>query len=880
MGEQPRKLDYDELIDSSDEEQHSPLGEEDLPAEVWRQPAASHVPQLVRCATRLVLQSNKLMRENTSLRSSLEELPNKRADFDAQYHSQLQDQEKCQQVLRARLETLEVEQLDLQARAEQQEDEFSDLVERDRDASAHKVETELRINRLMDQMVKLLSANPSPETARHQIAQVVRELEASDERLSRQLQSLQERFEAARMENRRAANQLSDEQQRTKQLHDALCQLQAEFFGSKPRSGRFRAGSRRLESVSPKQVLVDELPALAPNGMPVEGVAVAPAYASLAQADLALEPAVGAACGSLMRSTLRSVAMISAPLVSPPVQPHRSCTKADDGSTACIVQCPAVESRCENVSDAALVDSSEAAPTTYQCDRAPAQLEERLRDVLEEAQFESLVIRLGDGWYQFGEQVRANVKMNDDGHVYASVDQICYEPLGLFIGKISASKQSSTPVSNVRDSIMACARGADAMDGVDDELMVRVAAVETKCGNMVDLTPCCLSPSPSKAAGKTEACCQSTSSDDADSQDCLKVAIANRKADDALSRRSRGNLGIASRRAACSLAAHHNQDCNGAMPTPPGPHHASRRAWSPASPAAITMSVTTHACSPIPRACHAGDDAAGRCAVLADVRRVDLPCSPRGCSRLGSGIATSASGFSGTLPVAVIAPPATATTIAQAASPPRRACSPHEAASGARTSLGRSTSRGGGGNPDASAAGTTPGIGQASLATHTSSGCNYGSGTYSVGSPRLGQVAKPACGVPRDLTPTPISATRAGTPTEHVASRSGTPRGGPAWRSPQQVLSGQLPQVNPHAPACGVAAPHTGTGVPSSRPATTMQANVAAVATSSVAFGAPQPLRACSPLPAPVVSVWATPGLSFANPVALPHGGRGAWGAG
>ena len=55
-----------------------------------------------------------------------------------------------------------------------------------------------------------------------QFSQVFDELAESDQRLGKQLTLLQGQLETVRCENREAALRLSDEQRRTKRLHDPL----------------------------------------------------------------------------------------------------------------------------------------------------------------------------------------------------------------------------------------------------------------------------------------------------------------------------------------------------------------------------------------------------------------------------------------------------------------------------------------------------------------------------------------------------------------------------------------------------------------------------------------------------------------------------------
>jgi hypothetical protein len=68
-------------------------------------------------------------------------------------------------------------------------------------------------------------------------------------------------------------------------------------------------------------------------------------------------------------------------------------------------------------------------------------MEQDLCAALEAAQFEELVVRLGSGYYQFGEHptraTRATVRARGDGKVEASVNEIDYEPIEEFISRIT-----------------------------------------------------------------------------------------------------------------------------------------------------------------------------------------------------------------------------------------------------------------------------------------------------------------------------------------------------------------------------------------------------------------------------------------------------------
>lgn len=230
--------------DSGEEADGSPTPKEDeLSTEAWLEPTAEHVPQLFRCTTRLAERSTRLWASKRQLASAFEGFIIRRKEYDEQCVTHLQEQERCRKVLQSRVKALEAEQAELRTQAEELQKERREAQERSKEAATQQQKADQRIGRLMDQMVKLLAVNPSVDPAQDQVQQVLTELQAGNEQLVSRLCSVQQQLEEARRENLRAAQHLSDEQQRTKNLHDELCRVQFELFGSRIHDWRKRSWS-------------------------------------------------------------------------------------------------------------------------------------------------------------------------------------------------------------------------------------------------------------------------------------------------------------------------------------------------------------------------------------------------------------------------------------------------------------------------------------------------------------------------------------------------------------------------------------------------------------------------------------------------------------
>jgi len=799
---------------SSDEDIGNLWDSVGLPPDAWLQLSASHVPLLSQCARKLADRAARLSRDKARLRASFEEQLSKRTNYDAQCRAHLQEQDRCYQVLRARLDALEAENQELQARSEQQLVEQSDMEERSRETTSHQAETEQRIQRLMDQMVKLLSANPSPELARKQVAQVVQELEASDERLGRQLTSFRERYEAARSENRRAALHLSDEQQRTKKLHDALCQLQAELYGSCTH-GAQSSSMARLEGYAARSALhrqvLEERPLAEGKFSTRENGLVA----EMAQVNAGGPPDAGAGPHVMHEAAL--------PALSPPAfitPPAQHMAGPSHMETSAVPEPNVLDlspgSGCGDEVSSLVAAHQAPQSTNY-------SMEERLREVLEAVQFDSLVVRLSNGWYQFGDQVRASVRMNADGWLYASSDQVNFEALESFIGRVSRQETIS------HEALPSTQVAEDPAKGIR-------AAAEMVCGKMMDPS---LTPPPVAGAVAGDGSSMVSREQVDLLQGSIRRQLCSQNGDDSWLARPASLCGHPG---SYSLAP----DAHGAMPTPPGPPHStSRRAWSPIPQQGITAVKVTRVRSPLPRKDMPGsDESNGCCVAMYEPSRIDAPRSPQVWSRGAincRGVVTAAgparAGARGGSANTVTPPGPPLQPQPQARSPPR-AASPQEGVM-SRSSLGRSTSAGG----ENGGVSLTGSVGICGFTNIAGASSNYGSGSYSSGSPRPGARIPPTA--LRDTTPTPAAAAaRAITPTtELLASRPATPRGAPVWRRmPQQVPPSCLASsatIALHSVPAALPTPTPVSGFSASLPVAGLPAHSLLTSTATTAVAAP-----------------------------------------
>lgn len=343
------------------------------------------------------------------------------------------------------------------------------------------------------------------------------------------------------------ALQLSDEQRRTKRLHDTLCRVQAELFnGSGAARGRRRYSGRRPEALTPtashtQLVTPDREPAQPPLLRCSHSPSMPPPDERQEQEEQpppAVPPVGSRTSGGALRSTVERVEAELGRLQAveqslsdfeqqqqqrlrqqqqqqeqflhePSVHDFAAETYMERTPRRGVLTEPAqnvnampdddrVESDCAGILQPSAAPDAGAGPhmghhwatrrseggmapvgslgqmvgsgqspvpsTTPTARDKLMMLEERLRDILEATQFESLVVRLGSGLYQFGPSVRACVRLREDNQVYASKDGVDYEPVESFIAKITNAEAAKAPRSGSQPPPERLGHGKRAVD--------------------------------------------------------------------------------------------------------------------------------------------------------------------------------------------------------------------------------------------------------------------------------------------------------------------------------------------------------------------------------------------------------------------------------
>eukprot|EP00929_Paragymnodinium_shiwhaense_P070323 TRINITY_DN3561_c0_g1_i1.p1 TRINITY_DN3561_c0_g1~~TRINITY_DN3561_c0_g1_i1.p1 ORF type:complete len:976 (-),score=220.14 TRINITY_DN3561_c0_g1_i1:110-3037(-) len=512
--------------------------DEALPASASIPAVASSVPLLVRRRARLVQMDARLRSAEAGLQEKLSRCRRNMCDFNSQVENHLKDVGRTERIMQARLEALDAEKADLQRRSEHLDAEKVQSTERLREKADEKGDTDARIQRLMDRLVALLSSGSSATDGRGsqvlpaasnggasawetQFGEVLEELAASEQRLGDQLQKLHEELEAARAENLKAALRLSDEQRRTKRLHDTLCSLQSELFSRRHEkiTPAVSSSARPPRLITPAASGVAEtvagggddasgaarptMPAAEPSGAEEAAVSteallrpVRPTVRSQSDAaengygngdngppmtvcakaehfdedrfektqDLVAKTAINGDKQSLQDKVVgdwndhKKSAWPEKADANVIVPTDAADHKRVSGGAAEAPAPPASTLRRDVAAapDAGAGPQAQEAvpppqppPSTPRLQQTSTQgsasrdrllaMEEQLRCALEAAQFEELVVRLGNGCYQFGPNVIATVRLRADGLVYASLNEVDFEPIDPFIKRISAT---------------------------------------------------------------------------------------------------------------------------------------------------------------------------------------------------------------------------------------------------------------------------------------------------------------------------------------------------------------------------------------------------------------------------------------------------------
>lgn len=171
----------------------------------------------------------QLRSEVQDLKEQIAQKEQKTAEFHRNMRSHFDEVRRNHSHLHAAVENLEGEQRQLQQIGEKHEEEEQQLQQRIAEAEEESQATEKRMQgRLMDRLVILLStgADRPPSIAK----EVAEEFEQNLGVVAEKIQRVKGDLDKARRENRNIAVNLSDEQSKTKRLHDLFCDLQGRLY--------------------------------------------------------------------------------------------------------------------------------------------------------------------------------------------------------------------------------------------------------------------------------------------------------------------------------------------------------------------------------------------------------------------------------------------------------------------------------------------------------------------------------------------------------------------------------------------------------------------------------------------------------------------------
>mmetsp|Transcript_1436 Transcript_1436/g.3919 ORF Transcript_1436/g.3919 Transcript_1436/m.3919 type:complete len:872 (+) Transcript_1436:58-2673(+) len=381
----------------------------------------------------LVTELTTLRADIVDLECEVERYGTKEAEFKDSLDQHLEEVKRCDKTLHSNIEGLESEQSQLRVLCEQQESEQAWLQLRDKEGVEQCQQTERRIQVLMDKLVVLLSASGFSGTEMH--AGILEDLQSSIRKIEVKVQTVQSQLDRARQENREAAVKLSEEQRKTKRLHDELCGKQGDLFSRKLCTMASSASSSLEPGRSKPAALWCKS---APQPGPPE------AGAGISQQPFTERPTHSwVPCGS-------------------PVIPENGSASFDSSRGS-----PSMSSR----------SARERLP--------PAQmqmLEEQLKQVLTRVHFEDEVIRMATGIYRFGNE-SAQLRLTDKGDVFASQDEYTWQPVADFVDGLRARRawQSAhgneppasvtngrTAVSPLRACVVAPGRSPGSVSPADD----------------------------------------------------------------------------------------------------------------------------------------------------------------------------------------------------------------------------------------------------------------------------------------------------------------------------------------------------------------------------------------------------------------------------
>lgn len=389
-------------------------------------------------------------------------------------------------VLTQRIESLELENVQLKVVAEQRVRDNQVLNDKLSETTRHCNESETRVQFLVDRIVALLSTQlPDPAQT-----EVVVSMRRQERELIRTLDESRQNLDEVKHQNGELTSRLDEELNLSRRLQDQLYEVKEQFYqnarplgGGLARAGRpgpLRAGCPDAAVAGPADELdlpearcVDVLKRPPPPDLPqtISESEVLPDsplnfgseddYTAAADLSTTLgrTPSPPRADGAHALDRLEAAAQHpGAPMShwpatgSPPSPPSpagpvpsfpSAWTSPNGGAPAASA---GVRSPSPPTGEALQAELLEAQPQAFS--RAPSAdavllMEQRLREVLDQASFEHAVVRVEAGIYDFGENVRAQVRLTDNDEVVACSDGRPWERVEDFIQTIAREIRQS-----------------------------------------------------------------------------------------------------------------------------------------------------------------------------------------------------------------------------------------------------------------------------------------------------------------------------------------------------------------------------------------------------------------------------------------------------
>ncbi|CAL1145109.1 unnamed protein product [Cladocopium goreaui] len=330
---------------------------------------------------------------------------------------------QLRQILQSHQETLEHEEAMWQQVLQQQEEDAKQLKLRLGEAEEMQHQTEARVQHLMDLMVALLSPGYTQESQQEMVNSrylaMIEDLDSYCKSMTERISGFQSALEGERGENCCRALQLCDQQRRTTRLHETLCKLQSELFRTRADPLSERA---RENHIRPEMGIAQEA-----ETMEMAAVAEEPAQLGV---DEASQPAEVTGLGDAEDST-----------DAVPSDPSDRDQPTGDAPSLPLTVPATDDEVLEVLSPKRTVTPRTPTP---RAPRAPReQMENLMREILEELCFEHLVVRNSQG-YSFGTCTGIQLQL-DGGEVVASKDGLVYEPFKDFILKLQEDQRANAP---------------------------------------------------------------------------------------------------------------------------------------------------------------------------------------------------------------------------------------------------------------------------------------------------------------------------------------------------------------------------------------------------------------------------------------------------